>query len=109
MATGAICQARIDNTNIRECTRLPGCIIINGAKSLLCHGDSGGPVFSLTDNETAGVARGLVHSSYGTVVNCPDPLFGHFGFTSPTRVCSTGVTFSELSNVLDLNKKLITE
>jgi hypothetical protein len=113
MSTGAVCNARVDNTNIQQCDRLLGCVHLNGAKSTVNQvvagqGDSGGPIFSLTDNDTAGVARGLVHGSYGQKLSCPDPLFGKFGFTSPTRVCSTGLTFSELADTLPTFMNLIT-
>jgi hypothetical protein len=103
--TGAVCGIQVDNAHIFDCSdQEMGCVRLIGGLSrtnpvqlVFGDGDSGGPVFSLTDNDTADVARGLVKGSYGTVLgNCNDPLNGHYPGHSRTRTCSTGLTFTDV-------------
>src|SRR6202008_241652 len=70
-ASGAVngvgCWLKVNNTGMRDCTPKVGCVFLIGADSVLStpssaftSGDSGGPVFSLTGDETGGIARGII-------------------------------------------------
>jgi len=54
------------------------------------------------------VARGVLHATHADQFNCPDPTNGHLGLTDATRICTTGPSFSELSNTLPSFMNLIT-
>jgi hypothetical protein len=107
--TGANCLGQVDNTDMWECSSpVEPCTHLIGAAprapsvNIAGEGDSGGPVFTLTDNDNADIARGLIHGAYGTIdFNCSDPLFGHYAGFGSTRICSDGVTFTDVVSALD--------
>jgi hypothetical protein len=100
--TGAFCWTQVVNTDVVDCSKQAvGCVHTVGATSqfrppqfIAGEGDSGGPVFALTDNDTADIARGLIHSSWGPVKrDCFDPLTN-----SNSRKCATSVLFVDVLN-----------
>jgi hypothetical protein len=107
--TGAVCSAEIDNRNIVRCLPVGGCVNLIGAiprdPTLFVsgQGDSGGPVVTLTDNNAGVIARGTISGSYGTVRrDCPNPLHGRYPDRSPTRVCSNGVAFADVTRGMEI-------
>jgi hypothetical protein len=97
--TGAVCWVQVVNTAVTDCSRPElGCVrtigatsVLNPAQFIAGQGDSGGPVFALTDNDTAEIARGIIHSSWGPVKHdCFEPVSGR------TRDCSTAVLFADV-------------
>jgi hypothetical protein len=102
--TGAKCATQVDsNGEITDCDLppLPCVKVITalGSGNIAGYGDSGGPVFTLSNNYP--IAAGTITAAHGTLdYKCKDPLQGHFGFTSATRLCSTGVEFTDLLNAM---------
>ena len=110
--TGIACGGKVTSTTQRDCSYKPlGCVNLIDAVDknptpthLSEEGDSGGPVFTLTDNGAKDVAVGLIH---GGVPNTPvdmcdtpikPPLFPLFPTTKVH--CSYNVSFTDVIDAM---------
>jgi hypothetical protein len=105
--TGIACGALVTFTSHLDCSVTAlGCVNVidgyneNSTPTILGEsGDSGGPVFTLTDNGTKDIAVGLIHGPVpnAATTTCSDPLAAHFsGFPQRSRAVTTSLsrTFS---------------
>jgi hypothetical protein len=106
--TGAVCNTQVTSTTDSDCSDPSlGCVnlidAVSRSNSIIAgQGDSGGPVFTLSGDNTADYAVGLVHGPIpgdGTTT-CSDPLYGHFPGFGTTRVCSSNVSFTDVIDAM---------